>query len=55
VAPSAAVRRSVPVRAISGWLPVPGFVEADLVARTVPHASHHVVHQQLPEIQHADN
>lgn len=37
VAPSAAVRRSVPVRTFSEWGdPVPGFVEADLVAHSGP-------------------
>ena len=37
VAPSAAVRRSVPVRTFSDWGdPAPGFVEADLVAHSGP-------------------
>jgi hypothetical protein len=37
VAPSAAVRRSVPVRTFSEWGdPAPGFVEADLVAHSGP-------------------
>jgi hypothetical protein len=36
-APSAAVRRSVPVRTFDGWDdPPPGFVEADLVAHNGP-------------------
>ena len=36
-APSAAVRRSVPVRTFDGWDdPPPGFVEADLVAHSGP-------------------
>ena len=36
-APSAAVRRSVPVRTFSDWGdPAPGFVEADLVAHSGP-------------------
>src|SRR5258708_23196913 len=36
-APSAAVRRSVPVRMFDGWDdPSPGFVEADLVAHSGP-------------------
>jgi hypothetical protein len=36
-APSAAVRRSVPVRTFDGWdNPPPGFVEADLVAHSGP-------------------
>ncbi|MBB5696642.1 hypothetical protein FHS87_004716 [Roseomonas pecuniae] len=35
--PSAAVRRSVPVRTFSDWgTPVPGYVEADLVAHSGP-------------------
>jgi len=35
--PSAAVRRSVPVRTFDGWdNPAPGFVEADLVAHSGP-------------------
>lgn len=39
-APSAAVRRSVPVRTFSDWQdPPPGFVEADLVAHSGPSAS----------------
>src|SRR5215210_2648279 len=38
-APSAAVRRSVPVRTFSDWGdPPPGFVEADLVAHSGPTA-----------------
>jgi len=38
-APSAAVRRSVPVRTFDGWDdPPPGFVEADLVAHSGPTA-----------------
>jgi len=38
-APSAAVRRSVPVRTFEGWDdPAPGFVEADLVAHSGPTA-----------------
>src|SRR5450759_2299132 len=38
-APSAAVRRSVPVRTFDGWDdPAPGFVEADLVAHSGPTA-----------------
>ena len=38
-APSAAVRRSVPVRTFAGWDdPPPGFVEADLVAHSGPTA-----------------
>ena len=38
-APSAAVRRSVPVRTFSDWGdPAPGFVEADLVAHSGPTA-----------------
>ena len=37
--PSAAVRRSVPVRTFEGWDdPAPGFVEADLVAHSGPTA-----------------
>ncbi|MGH7106770.1 MAG: ISNCY family transposase, partial [Acetobacteraceae bacterium] len=37
--PSAAVRRSVPVRTFDGWDdPAPGFVEADLVAHSGPTA-----------------
>lgn len=37
--PSAAVRRSVPVRTFSDWQgPAPGFVEADLVAHSGPTA-----------------
>jgi hypothetical protein len=40
VAPSAAVRRSVPVRTFSDWGdPAPGFVEADLVAHSGPMAA----------------
>ena len=36
-APSAAIRRSVPVRTFDGWDdPPPGFVEADLVAHSGP-------------------
>src|SRR6266702_7831094 len=36
-APSAAIRRSVPVRTFDGWDdPAPGFVEADLVAHSGP-------------------
>ena len=36
-APSAAIRRSVPVRTFNGWDdPPPGFVEADLVAHSGP-------------------
>ena len=36
-APSAAIRRSVPVRTFDGWNdPSPGFVEADLVAHSGP-------------------
>jgi len=36
-APSAAIRRSVPVRTFDGWDdPLPGFVEADLVAHSGP-------------------
>jgi hypothetical protein len=39
-APSAAVRRSVPVRTFSDWGdPAPGFVEADLVAHSGPIAA----------------
>src|SRR3954470_8113684 len=39
-APSAAIRRSVPVRTFDGWDdPPPGFVEADLVAHSGPVAS----------------
>jgi len=39
-APSAAVRRSVPVRTFSDWGdPVPGFIEADLVAHGGPTAA----------------
>jgi len=35
--PSAAIRRSVPVRTFDGWEdPAPGFVEADLVAHSGP-------------------
>src|SRR5438094_8809315 len=35
--PSAAIRRSVPVRTFDGWDdPSPGFVEADLVAHSGP-------------------
>jgi len=35
--PSAAIRRSVPVRTFDGWdNPLPGFVEADLVAHSGP-------------------
>ena len=38
-APSAAVRRSVPVRTFEGWDdPAPGFIEADLVAHSGPTA-----------------
>ena len=38
-APSAAIRRSVPVRTFDGWDdPPPGFVEADLVAHSGPTA-----------------
>ena len=38
-APSAAVRRGVPVRTFEGWAdPAPGFVEADLVAHSEPTA-----------------
>ena len=38
-APSAAVRRSVPVRTFEGWDdPAPGYVEADLVAHSGPTA-----------------
>jgi len=38
-APSAAIRRSVPVRTFDGWdNPPPGFVEADLVAHSGPTA-----------------
>ena len=37
--PSAAIRRSVPVRTFDGWDdPPPGFVEADLVAHSGPTA-----------------
>jgi hypothetical protein len=37
--PSAAIRRSVPVRTFDGWDdPAPGFVEADLVAHSGPTA-----------------
>jgi hypothetical protein len=37
--PSAAIRRSVPVRTFDGWdNPAPGFVEADLVAHSGPTA-----------------
>jgi len=37
--PSAAIRRSVPVRTFDGWdNPAPGFVEADLVAHSGPAA-----------------
>jgi hypothetical protein len=37
--PSAAIRRSVPVRTVDGWDdPTPGFVEADLVAHSGPTA-----------------
>ena len=37
--PSAAIRRSVPVRTFDGWDdPAPGFVEADLVAHSGPSA-----------------
>ncbi len=37
--PSAAIRRSIPVRTFGGWDdPAPGFVEADLVARSGPTA-----------------
>jgi hypothetical protein len=39
-APSAAIRRSVPVRTFSDWQdPPPGFFEADLVAHSGPIAS----------------
>ncbi|MBV8400816.1 MAG: hypothetical protein JOZ17_19085, partial [Acetobacteraceae bacterium] len=39
-APSAAIRRSVPVRTFSDWRdPAPGFFEADLVAHCGPVAS----------------
>src|ERR1700731_1745604 len=39
-APSAAIRRSVPVRTFDGWDdPPPGFVEADLVAHSGPVAT----------------
>ncbi len=39
VVPSAAVRRSVPVRTFEGWDdPAPGYVEADLVAHSGPTA-----------------
>jgi hypothetical protein len=39
-APSAAVRRSVPVRTFTDWLdPSPGFFEADLVTHSGPRAS----------------
>src|SRR4051812_29267915 len=39
IAPSTAVRRSVPVRTFSDWGdPEPGFVEADLVAHSGPTA-----------------
>jgi hypothetical protein len=39
--PSAAIRRSVPVRTFDGWDdPAPGFVEADLVAHSGPRNAH---------------
>jgi hypothetical protein len=42
--PSAAIRRSVPVRTFDGWNdPSPGFVEADLVAHSGPTAKGSVV------------
>ena len=43
-APSAAIRRSVPVRTFDGWDdPPPGFVEAHLVALSGPVASGSIV------------
>jgi len=44
-APSAAIRRSVPVRTFAGWEdPPPGFVEADLVAHSGPVTKGSFVH-----------
>src|SRR5215468_4034756 len=44
-APSAAIRRSVPVRTFDDWdNPPPGFVEADLVGHSVPVAKGSFVH-----------